>query len=752
MNPHIGERLLLLVLCLFISSSNVAATPAWQNPETVDYNLKIHLVDAMEWRKLQPKSLKVQFDKTQISGKMTFSLLGYSERNATKISKVHLPFSMLASKELPETQVGELDVLKLQLKCSAKDEECNLYEMGFMQISGEMAADLGHVATLVSPVIPLGWFIQPLFKKAGFTNWAFGKCRTWYKAEPAEISTAIANVSCPTELAVARSDPGWFLLSNYLAGVPAGNKPQPSQECFYSAIEEVPANMHAAPASLCCYRTSDSGLLQKEFVTIEKPLLHGSSVLRSHPFGSDYHKEHYLPGHVPYLSHWYWDIMPHIYCCIWWTGNACVNMYMKLRPAPQMKRKEPGSQAGYVYGSTVRLLGANPPPSAFCTKPGEYWLVRSPAIEVQIRYYVVSEYIGPKDVPKPTLYSYFRPSGSRSVLVTALAIRSMEMPHRIVEIICPEGEYRAYIQVSDIHAGTSATYELRMGGGVGTKLVVSESLFTDGNRVLSVLARHAAGRVGITAYIAHPGEEFFNLYVTVSGGLMAQSTGLIKDGGHCTVNKIRKHIDRLFTTSCEFCDDLNKYAEGRPLYFEDYNGPEHLRLTVSVDPRCKNDTTCQYMMWSTNYMEYFKSSLKAKTLHIDKLLPNVNKQGFPVCQRPNITGLDVLETQRFTVSSTMPLNCLKPFSASASKVVAECRQGPKGPAFTVPKDFICAQSPKFVEVEKAAAKADEQYTKDHYTPKESKGASSTKSIPPLSEILLSILGRWIQFKIYNKIV
>jgi len=195
---------------------------------------------------------------------------------------------------------------------------------GFIHIN--LTNPASHAGLTLSPVlwsrpIPLAWYYGPQWERRHGSRWAEVMCNDWIRDDRFLKNFAAEIPQCPCTLAHALSDKGRFL-----PDFDCDKDINPS--CFYhnGAVHCVRSGAPSIIASgqQCCYDKNN-------FLMLSYDQQWGSRPHRSHNLG-------FLPWNeankVPTLSHWFHDMAPFYFCCLWQEEQAvgCETFRFERRP------------------------------------------------------------------------------------------------------------------------------------------------------------------------------------------------------------------------------------------------------------------------------------------------------------------------------------------------------------------------------------------------------------------------------------
>ncbi|PAA72305.1 hypothetical protein BOX15_Mlig033385g1 [Macrostomum lignano] len=459
---------MLLVLRLFWTASLVvtscraaASAKHWVNPGEF-FNSRgsssstdqLELEKPLEWDKLNPNDLYVKFDVSVFYGACTMTLLGYTESGKTIISKTESPFVVLAAHSFQvNSKVGKRNILDFNFKCRSvpTGNTCELYHMGCLELKCENSKKRSY-----SPIIPLGWFVNQYYKDNKIDTWAQAHCQNWFHNEDKKVRQAVLSLACHPLIEYAEAsavDFSYQVQENIIKFDTVGGAQtvQPSQECYLSTpvASHIDGDLHAAPTAECCYGIKAKNVfLFKEFEDPDVFMLHGSTAYRSHPSGVNTRwTDYYLVGQVPHLSHWYWDLLPYRYCCLWWKGGGCSAFYHKARPSPKLQPPRNALSSAFLLGNFIArpFPSGKVAPNAFmCNKHGTFWLIKTSSFKVQARtgFPIASsnKKVGKKSSSAARISSAF---------IAGLAFETKGLPNLRFQVVVSELEFDYHVLVSD---------------------------------------------------------------------------------------------------------------------------------------------------------------------------------------------------------------------------------------------------------------------------------------------------------------
>ncbi|PAA80448.1 hypothetical protein BOX15_Mlig013547g3, partial [Macrostomum lignano] len=542
---------MLLVLRIFwtaslaVTSCRAAASAKhWVNPGDF-FNFQgssssthqLELEKPLEWDKLNPKDLNVKFDVSVFYGACTMTLLGYTESGKTTISKTESPFVVLAAHSFQvNSKVGKRNILGFNFKCRSvpAGNTCELYHMGYLELKCDNSKKRSY-----SPIIPLGWFVNQYYKDNKIDTWAQAHCQNWFHNEDKKVRQAVLSLACHPLKEYAEASAVDFsyqkneniIKFNTVAGA---QTVQPSQKCYLSTpvASHIDGDLHAAPTAECCYGIKAKNVfLFKEFEDSDVFMLHGSTAYRSHPSGVDTRwTDYYLVGQVPHLSHWYWDLLPYRYCCLWWKGGGCSAFYHKARPSPKLQPPRNALNSAFLLGNFIArpFPSGKAAPNAFmCSKHGTFWLIKTSSFKVQARTGFPTssnKKVGKKSSSAARISSAF---------IAGLAFETKGLPNLRFQVVVSELEFDYHVLVSDTSRKNTEKIakdnRRRNFGYVSISDRYTE--FQDKLVVESFHLTYKKDELGITVMLPRIGREFIRAMFSasaganVSGGLLGEVAG-----------------------------------------------------------------------------------------------------------------------------------------------------------------------------------------------------------------------------------
>uniref|UniRef100_A0A1I8GKW1 G_PROTEIN_RECEP_F1_2 domain-containing protein n=1 Tax=Macrostomum lignano TaxID=282301 RepID=A0A1I8GKW1_9PLAT len=483
-NPEAEAMLLVLRIfwtaSLAVTSCRAAASAKhWVNPGDF-FNFQgssssthqLELEKPLEWDKLNPKDLNVKFDVSVFYGACTMTLLGYTESGKTTISKTESPFVVLAAHSFQvNSKVGKRNILGFNFKCRSvpAGNTCELYHMGYLELKCDNSKKRSY-----SPIIPLGWFVNQYYKDNKIDTWAQAHCQNWFHNEDKKVRQAVLSLACHPLKEYAEASAVDFsyqkneniIKFNTVAGA---QTVQPSQKC-------------------------------------------------------------YLSTPVPHLSHWYWDLLPYRYCCLWWKGGGCSAFYHKARPSPKLQPPRNALNSAFLLGNFIArpFPSGKAAPNAFmCSKHGTFWLIKTSSFKVQARTGFPTssnKKVGKKSSSAARISSAF---------IAGLAFETKGLPNLRFQVVVSELEFDYHVLVSDTSRKNTEKIakdnRRRNFGYVSISDRYTE--FQDKLVVESFHLTYKKDELGITVMLPRIGREFIRAMFSasaganVSGGLLGEVAG-----------------------------------------------------------------------------------------------------------------------------------------------------------------------------------------------------------------------------------
>lgn len=640
----------------------------------------IKLENLDNWFKLAADR-KISYDpKLLPGGDLKLRIVGYSESGVTQIKA-----DSVLTKDLIEVAADPSGSMDLNsVSCPETKAECDTHHVGYLEIFSPNAT----VMSLRSRVIPLGWFVNKFYTDKQQPSWFRDRCKAVSLTEE-KVRNQLMKLVCPGTLAQARADTSRYLRISYCPDLPGGcNTATPAQQCFVSRPENNVDTL-GTPASVCCYDDTKGHMLFQESPSSSDALtLHGSRSLRSHPDGLP-QSANLLPGQVSFMSHWYWDTLPFLYCCRWSNQGDCPYVYLHERPTP--------GQSAYAVGRGSSSVG-DPHLTSFSGRPylfnglGEYWLLRSSDFQVQGRYQLID------------------PNIKTATFLVALAVKVDNGPSFTLSLLPGAGRFLLQRKSSD---SVVTEVRLRMDqlfleGGVTIKLNKADNVVIQ----LSLNSRS----VGIDLY-ADKSFSFMNSFVSLSDKMKNQTRGLL---GRWTDNSTSEFVDvnekmvefrsNMSEFNTAFCDGNHLTDRSESLFT--YNGGEDFTAINRIQRNqfkgvfsreqvpehgsetsvCQSDADCIFDLRVTQKIEIGQATAEfGKTFGSMQQALN-STVGY--CDKPNIRGVLIAPNSNLREGSTLSLNCVAPLKSSRASETITCQKQTdnslKWTPDTAVSNFVCA--------------------------------------------------------------
>ncbi|CAG0885412.1 unnamed protein product [Darwinula stevensoni] len=292
----------------------------------------------LEYQSKNPGLVHIQWAKFNLtkdeSAKVQISIWGYKE------DTIDPKLYWIDMIEEGTSNTGDYKIIPQDF-VGRNNRELSDFTFGMIQVNLTdplSVLKLKNTPVLWSKPIPLGWYFAPQWRRRYGDNWANALCNNWISVDRAMKLFTYEIPKCPCLIEQAVAAKGYFAPD--LECDKDGNTEclwhQGAQHCIRSGM----ANKDAA-GQQCCYD-------REGYLMMTTDTQWGGNPHRAHDFGMI---PYYEANKVPTLSHYYHDIIPFYFCCMWQheQSEGCTSFRFERRISQDCVGYQPPGTAA-VYG------------------------------------------------------------------------------------------------------------------------------------------------------------------------------------------------------------------------------------------------------------------------------------------------------------------------------------------------------------------------------------------------------------------